>query len=297
MKKIKQTSIILWMVSVAFMIKSFQLKNMPLLVLGILLCVFGILRMRMIDKYMKDLEDEATGEDSILRYLKKDPILYVDMIEIYQKGNCEILYDENDGILLYDHTSKYYLASALTLEGAKDIVRLLPSDYNVLVAHEQVFEVLAGKEFQYVDMLYSYNHVYETRNSYQVEEHSFTLKMLDESYIEAVKKQYTIKDLCTDEYIGARIKEGMLGAFDGDILAGFIGIHDTGAVGMLEVLPKYRGRHLGKILQQEYVNYLLANHYKGVIYGQVNAKNKISLNLQQKVNFKKAKTPMYWYFS
>lgn len=41
----------------------------------------------------------------------------------------------------------------------------------------------------------------------------------------------------------------MTGAFLDGVLAGFIGIHEEGSIGMLEVLPAYRRRSLGYALE------------------------------------------------
>ena len=43
------------------------------------------------------------------------------------------------------------------------------------------------------------------------------------------------------DYVAERLAAGaMTGAFLDGVLAGFIGIHEEGSIGMLEVLPAYR---------------------------------------------------------
>ena len=60
-------------------------------------------------------------------------------------------------------------------------------------------------------------------------------------------------------YLRDRLESGvMLGAFDGDILIGFIGVHGEGAMGLLQVHPDYRRRGVGKLLEAHQINHHLA---------------------------------------
>lgn len=52
-----------------------------------------------------------------------------------------------------------------------------------------------------------------------------------------------------ESHIRQRIAEGMLGGLVDGELAGFAGIHQEGAMGMLEVLPQFRRRGLAEVLE------------------------------------------------
>ena len=52
-----------------------------------------------------------------------------------------------------------------------------------------------------------------------------------------------------ESHIRQRIAEGMLGGLVDGQLAGFAGIHQEGALGMLEVLPQFRRRGLAEVLE------------------------------------------------
>ena len=151
MKQIKRSFIILGMVSIALIIKAIKESNLIMALIAFLLILLLMGRVLLLKKVLKDGEIEMGFEetDFIHTYLKEKKI-YEKMYEIYKEGNCEILYEENDGILLYDHTSKVYLASARTLEGARDIARLLPMDYGTLYAFENIFEQIENIEFPMV---------------------------------------------------------------------------------------------------------------------------------------------------
>ncbi len=97
----------------------------------------------------------------------------------------------------------------------------------------------------------------------------------------------------SEAYIRERITAGaMYGAFFGEELAGFIGIHAEGSIGMLEVLPQYRRRRLGLALTTYMANLGIA---RGEIpYGQVAVDNEASLALQHTVGNYLSKTPVWW---
>ncbi|MCI5919517.1 MAG: GNAT family N-acetyltransferase [Roseburia sp.] len=84
----------------------------------------------------------------------------------------------------------------------------------------------------------------------------------------------------------------MYGAFLAGKLTGFIGVHEEGSMGMLEVFPEYRGRKIGKALETYLINLQLEQGMTP--YGQVVEGNEISTQLQKSLGLCPAKTPVYW---
>jgi ribosomal protein S18 acetylase RimI-like enzyme len=75
-------------------------------------------------------------------------------------------------------------------------------------------------------------------------------------------------------------------------LAGFAGEHEEGSLGMLEVLPQYRRRHIGKALATYIINWSLE---RGQIpYSQAKSDNTASLALQDQLGTCCAKGQLYW---
>ena len=73
-------------------------------------------------------------------------------------------------------------------------------------------------------------------------------KLIDENY-----------DLADEEEITAQLDAGVIfGAFVDGELAGFIGRHDEGSVGMLFVFPQFRRLGVAEALERNYVNRELA---------------------------------------
>ena len=99
----------------------------------------------------------------------------------------------------------------------------------------------------------------------------------------------------TEPYITERIEAGRLwGLFEEGKLAGFIGTHSEGSMGMLEVFPEYRRKGYGMILE----NFLIAWHLERgwTPFGHVVDGNEASIRLQQKAGMERGDLPAIWVF-
>lgn len=288
--------IILSLVAIAFLYKAMDTQNLMMAVVVLFLILLIISRYFIIKLLSQDDKKSINREsDFIYRYFNEDPIHFCDMKEVYRRGNCEILYEEKDGIMLLDHTSKIYYASAKSNEAARDILSKLPQDYGSFVAHEEVFETYENQDFSYHSCSKAYNYLYTKKEKYRIPENLFTFKILDINEYEKVKENYSLIEEIEAEYLLDRIKEGMMAAYLQDELVGFIGMHNDGAIGMLEVFKGYEGRHIATYLQCTYINYLLDSKYPGLLYTQVIEDNEVSMHIQKKLQFEKASKSLRWY--
>ena len=71
-----------------------------------------------------------------------------------------------------------------------------------------------------------------------------------------------------------------------------MGMHTEGSIGMLHILPEYRGRKLGKALETYMINRCLERGYTP--YGQVTAENGTSKKLQESLGLCCSKSQVYW---
>lgn len=95
------------------------------------------------------------------------------------------------------------------------------------------------------------------------------------------------------DYVRERIAAGcMWGVFEDGKLAGFIGTHTEGAMGLLEIFPAYRRRGYGYAMGA----FLIGRQLKeGMIpYCHVIDGNDASLHLQKKLGMQKAELPAIW---
>ena len=113
---------------------------------------------------------------------------------------------------------------------------------------------------------------------------------LDIRYFEYVMEHY---NLANPENIKERLNAGvMYGAFDGDRIIGFVGVHNEGSMGMLFVEDGYRKRGIGASLESYLINLQISNGF--IPYCHIIEGNEESLSLQEKLGLYMADTPLWW---
>lgn len=94
-------------------------------------------------------------------------------------------------------------------------------------------------------------------------------------------------------YLRARIEAGrMWGIYVGNVLAGFIGTHSEGSMGILEIFPEYRRRGYGAQMERFLIGELLS--LGQIPYGHVVDGNTASLGLQASLGMERCQLPAIW---
>lgn len=116
------------------------------------------------------------------------------------------------------------------------------------------------------------------------------IRQLDISYAKEILSHY---HLGTEEYMKERLSSGcMFGAFVEGKMAGFMGMHTEGSLGMLEVYEEYRRQGIAESLESYMINICLS---KGMLpYGDIVIGNEPSFRLQRKLGMKVTKEIFYW---
>lgn len=115
------------------------------------------------------------------------------------------------------------------------------------------------------------------------------IRPLTEDYAAVAGAQYHHRE----DYIQERISSGrMWGLFENGALAGFIGVHTEGAMGMLEIFPDFRRRGYGYALEAWLIAWHLAQCWTP--YCHVVAGNDASAHLQHKLGLEPAEQPAIW---
>lgn len=227
------------------------------------------------------------------KILSNDPILNVDMLECIRRGSAEILFASDETVLLRDIPSQIYMISSKNPEIANILINNLSNNTDIIVTHEEFSYDLLKKKFNFNEMMICHNTVYTKRTPLILQNSIFIIKLLTPEYKDIVIKNYSKANIVTNNYIENRLKANvMFGAFINDNLCGFIGTHEEGSIGMLEVLPKYKGKGIGASLQITATNDALANNR--VPYGQVVQENLPSTALQKKLGFELSNNKVYW---
>lgn len=118
------------------------------------------------------------------------------------------------------------------------------------------------------------------------------IRVMPENLVKDAARYYTHKHDSTP-YMRERLKAGgLFGAFVDNTLAGFIGTHSEGSMGMLTVIPEYRRRGLAVCLEAYMLKYHIS---RGEIpFCHVVDGNDASIALQTKLGLIKAEKPIIW---
>jgi tRNA (guanine37-N1)-methyltransferase len=107
----------------------------------------------------------------------------------------------------------------------------------------------------------------------------FDIRPLTQADLPFVRAHYD--NISDEEYLLERLRAGMLGVYVEDGLAGFIGTHTEGTIGLLEILPAYRRRGLAFALEGAMMRRQQA--LGRVPYAQIKEGNEASLQLHRKL--------------
>jgi tRNA (guanine37-N1)-methyltransferase len=225
----------------------------------------------------------------VLAFLQeKDELSYIDLIEPLRLGQAEVLIAEKEGVLIRINDD--------ALDGVLFDERLLSTFTDILVGSDAPIAVHDGilvDTLKAMGMAYHFpcfQAVY-TKSTPFVLSQNLTIRELGMDDLPVVLANYKNAD---EAYITGRVQSGsLIGAqVDGE-LAAFIGQHAELTIGLLEVLPAYRRRHIGEELEKAYINRLLA--HSRVPFCHVTTHNEASLALQKKLGMTFGKHLIHWF--
>ena len=243
--------------------------------------------------------------------LSKKKLHHMDMTELITRGQAELVYANGATICLYDKVSQIYFHTTdeketglIGLEAIKAHAKIHRSKEaaDLMVLHQDYMKELATKVLGVEELMACKQVVYTKKEKLPItglyrldgkeaEDGMVTIKRIGKEYLGVVTSHYhTVDD---PEYILDRMEKGvMYGAFFGEKLAGFIGIHAEGSMGMLEVFPKYRRRRVGKALETYLINVSLEAGQTP--FGQVATGNENSTRLQESLGMCFSKEELFW---
>lgn len=223
-----------------------------------------------------------------LSFLERDRLLYHDMRELLMRGSGEVLHAGADGVLLRERESGILFLAGAEVE---DDLRL---------AREAEGELLTVHRLESARKLLGQNGRDNLQDCWQMvylgeapREPEEDLRILGPEHLGAVHAHYHPEE--DGSYLLDRLERGMmLGAFVEDRLAGFVGVHTEGSIGMLEVFPEYRRRGLASALERGMIFLQMRRGWQP--YCQVIVGNEASRALQEKLGLTMAEGHVCWLF-
>ncbi len=226
--------------------------------------------------------------DIIAMLEQKDEVTYIDLIEPLREGTAEVLCASKEGVLVRINGNT--LCCALFDERAlHDFASMIIGGNEAVCVHERpLSDYLKAQGLGY--HLGCVQAVYTSKQRFACSP-AFSIQRLGLEDLEIVMEHYTHAD---STYITERIASGCMrkAVVDGR-LAAFIGRHAEGTIGMLQVLPDFRRRHIAEELEKAYINLLLEDGRTP--YCHVHTENQASLSLQKKLGMSFGKDVMHWF--
>ncbi len=234
-----------------------------------------------------------TQIETALAYLGRDPVLYVNLLEVLRRDSAVLVEAGSDGLLLFDQGSGAWMMSAQGERAYRRLIPRVPPNCDQFVGHELWYKDRVAELFCLEGEQVCYSAAWPGRTPPELPAFGGEVRLLTPDWAPWVEEHYS-HSFGGVAYVEKAIKRGMLGVFLDGTCAGFVGFHDEGSIGMLEVLPEYRHRGLGVVLQKAAVR--LALERGKFAFGQVLEDNAPSLALQRKVGMVLSKTKMFWLF-
>lgn len=226
---------------------------------------------------------------------KKDRLLYIDMQESLDQGNAHVVFDsENTLVLRENEWPLYYIASSDFEEVDKLLDEIIPKDgkpddYPMLLPHgdELIEHVLEKTGYTGIEKCYQL--LYDCDEPIKFETELDIRKPDPEDFYKIAETYHMVdedvlkQDVADPHFFG--------GYIDGE-LACYAGMHSEGALGLLHVFEKFRGRGYAQQLEAHIIN----NHMKEGRrpYGHVFETNTASLELQKKMGLSRSEGKLAW---
>lgn len=227
-----------------------------------------------------------------LIYLQQQPGLHTDMTEAIYRGQAEILYAERDGVFQMVRAEKtgapvLYQISADAPETAERVLERMEHSLPV-VAHQSCSMDAAARRGGTVS---TWTQACWPSFEPPRPDPSVEIWPLDLGDLPVVVEHYSLIE--DSDVLAERIVSGnMYGACVNDQVAGFIGLHADGAMGMLTVLEEYRGKGLGMALLNDLIRRELRRGH--IPYSHILRGNTVSLHLQKKAGMAFHSDPIWW---
>lgn len=223
-------------------------------------------------------------------WLERDSVLHANMLEVLRRGSADALMTEEGGVLLHDTGCGAWMLAAEP-DAAEAFLDRVPEGCDLFVGHDMAWFDLARARFGLPEQEICYSAAYLEQSPLPIPAFGGELRLLARAWAPWVLEHYS-HNFADLDYIERVMERGVIGAFVDGRPAGFVGFHDEGSIGLLEVLPAYRRRGLGSILQRAAVN--LALERGQIPFGQIIHSNEASLALQRKLGMSVSQTTLFW---
>lgn len=231
-----------------------------------------------------------TKIEKAIRYLSGDSLSHIDMLEPLRRGTADVIYAENDGVVIYEQNSQACMITMNDFEKCQSVIDL--DKYHLFAVHQPDISEWIQQRCNFSHSFEAYQAVY--RKEETIVDDFDTIKVLTRDYTDEICLKYKAMD--DRKYIETLIdRKQMWGIFDNGVLAGFIGEHLEGSMGLLEIFPEHRRNGYGFKLESYLINHFL--QLNEIPFCQVVTDNAKSLALQKKIGMDVSERTTIWLYN
>lgn len=234
-----------------------------------------------------DLYGRYEERQRLIGRLSRDKRNQIHIMECLARGQGEILQIAGEDAAIYHRESGVCMVKASSAESGR---------YLLTACQEETKRYLVSRDFMcgllwergYREIAVCRQFLYTRKVPLPVRHKD--IRQLDTESLSCI---LAICDTQNRAYLEERLRAGALyGAFVGDRLVGFAGVHAAGGMGMLYVAEEFRGNGVGASLESYVINRLLERGYTP--YGHVVPDREAALRLQEKLGLYQAGDTFYW---
>lgn len=223
------------------------------------------------------------------KYLAQDPLHYIPISESLRRGMAEVVAATEDSLLVFSRAGNSFYLSARSERALQPLLGSLDLTCWLLLLDLAYRPNLAAVGFDsFHDPIYTAAYLEPDIMLPRVD--GLEIRFLTDEYIPLVQERYRL--IPNAEYIRERIAYGMPGAFYHGEPAGFVGVHDEGSMGMMEVFPAFRRLGIASALSAYLIKSELQRGH--IPYAQYFTGNTASRKLLEKLGFSFSEQPSIW---
>lgn len=221
--------------------------------------------------------------NKIKQYISSDRVSFIHIEELLTRDHT-IIYASDHGFIIRDNKVNFIYISFSDFNEMKDILSKYKFDSYLAYEKEIVdFYGDTGNTTNLTEWMYPSKEKYDLSN--------YDIRKLGLEYLDIVNSKY--KAIGPGENNkDAILNDELIGIFEDNKLAGFIGRHPEGCTGMLLVFEEYRGKGYGFVLERAKINDLIDRNI--IPFGEVVEGNEASTRLQEKLGMIKGEKTIYW---
>ena len=216
-------------------------------------------------------------EQAAIRYLEQELLWHIDMLECLKRGQGEVVYFEGQTVLIRRNEEPgIYLLTTDSPEAGAAAFAGQPEPLDVVARGPGVAEMVAER-FGLSLSKYCCNVAYLKKERLTWDCPGLIIRPFRVEELPAFLAHYDIE---TEAEAREYIRRGELFAAEyNGRLAGFMGLHSDGSMGLLETFPEYRKLGIGRAIEKFFINFCLDRGWTP--YGQVFIDNEASFSLQE----------------